>query len=129
MKIIVPVIKLPNSTFAVAQSFQDASHACVYDHASASFEWEKMNEFIKNPGNITLELKLKGIYDVLCLQMPFLALKFFTESNISVHKAISIDVEQNIQFLLNNKLSLFINQNLMAADGCAGLCSSCSDCD
>ena len=129
MKIIIPVIKIPNGTGVVAHSFQDASHVCVYDHQGAKYEWALLEDFIKNPGNITLELKLKGIYDILCLQMPFLALKFFTDSNIRVHKAMSIEVEKNVDFFLNNKLSLFTDQSTTAVAGCAGSCSSCSDCD
>jgi len=123
MKIIMPVADLESAKDKIAQSFHNADFACLYNTVDRSFEWLPAKEISKSVGNLSIELKRKGIFIVISGQMSLMALGLFTESGITVLKAQGSSIVENIQLFHEEKLKPLSPQ---LAASCNASCASCS---
>jgi predicted Fe-Mo cluster-binding NifX family protein len=122
MKILLPVI---DRNKGVAQSFHNAGQACIYNCTSQSYEWISTESINAKSGNLAEELRRIGISIVISMQMPLMALGFFTESGLTVYEAASESVEENIRLFAINQLKQMTNASAKSSSDCAGSCSAC----
>jgi len=125
MKVIIPVINKNDARNKLAGGFHNAQYLCIYDWHHHSYEWLSIDELTEKPGNLTLALKKRGIYTVISPQMPLMALGLFVESGFRVYRAIGTDLEENIQYFLENQLKPFEVFDAMSISACSLECSSC----
>ena len=125
MKIIIPIIDNNRSKDNIAQGFHNAGYVCIYDCSSNTYEWLTINELAPNAGNLSLELKRRGIFTVISGYMSLMALGLFTESGLKVYKAESDSVQENIKLFLENKLPPLTTQSILGMSACIGSCNSC----
>jgi predicted Fe-Mo cluster-binding NifX family protein len=71
-------------------------------------------------------LKRIGIGAVISQQMPLMALGFFTDSGLTVYKAESENIEENIRMFIDNQLNPQTNTSSKFSSFCSSSCSSCS---
>lgn len=125
MKIIIPVIDNNKAKNSIAGSFHNTEYACIYNCSTLSYEWIATQSIIKKESNLSTELKRNGISVVISKNMPLMALGFFTESGVTVYKAESGSIEENIQLFTANQLQPLTNATVQNSSDCAGSCSSC----
>ncbi|MFB6317239.1 NifB/NifX family molybdenum-iron cluster-binding protein [Saccharicrinis sp. FJH54] len=126
MKVIIPVVDADRSRNVLAASFHNAAFAAIYDTESKMMVWIETRSISEDVGNISLGLKRMGIAAVISQQMPPMALGLFVESGISVFKAESDDLQENILCFIDENLELFSSQ--MAFENSASCSSSCGSC-
>lgn len=126
MKVLLPVQNISDAKHSIADGFHNSEFVCIYNCKDKSFEWLPIAAITKKPGNLSLELKRKGITSVISNSMPFMALSLFMESGLSIFKANGISVDENIQLFLNNKLTVLSSKDTSMPSGCSSSCSSCS---
>ncbi len=125
MKVIIPVTNNQDLKEEVAYSFHNSEYVCVFNAEEKTYEWLNTNEISEKTGNLSVELKRKGIYTVISNQMPLMALGLFIESGIKVLKAKSVSLKENIELYLNNKLQPMPFGYSPDYVGCSTSCSSC----
>lgn len=129
MKVIIPILDNESNKDTVASGFHNAEYACIYDCGEKTSEWVSFSDLIKNAGNLTVELKTKGIYTVIAPFIPIMALGLFIDSNFKVYKATGKSVTKNIDMYLDNKLLPYTPQMVAGGLSCSSSCSSCGiDC-
>lgn len=127
MKVMIPVMNDSDEKYQIAKGFINANHACIYDTELKTYEWITTDELSKNVGNLSFELKRKGIYTVISTHMPILALGLFVESGLGVFKAHGNKVEENIKLFEDKQLETFTSAMSMTHNGCSPVaCGSCS---
>lgn len=126
MKVIIPVEDNSGAKDKVAEGFHNAKYACIYDCESKTFEWLATSDIAAKAGNLSIELKRKGIQTVISDSMPLMALGLFIESGFKVYKAGSNSVDENIELFLANKLASFSAAFASVDSGCSSSCSTCS---
>lgn len=124
MNIILPVIDNKNDKYSIAKGFLNAEYICVYNKPNKSYNWLKIKEISNSEGNLSLALKRNGIYTIITSHMPYLALRLFKESGLTVYKSKGKNVEENIELYTDNKLELFTPQMQFSTN--ASACSACS---
>lgn len=130
MKVIIPVVEDQQTKDLKVDEFRSASKAYIYDCDTKATTLVPFEQLINNLGNLTLELKSKGIYTVISSRMSFLSLSLFLDSQLMVLKAKSSDLEENLQLYLGNQLEPFNQFAGYGAPGCSpAACSSCHDCN
>ncbi len=120
MKIIMPILN--RST--IADGFHNADDACIYDSETRTYEYVPTASISKVAGNLSLELKRKGITAVLSNLMPAMALQLFVDSGLKVYKTIGNDVYENVYYFTSNVLQP-ITRPVNKGSDCSGSCSSC----
>ena len=125
MKIIIPVTDNDSLKDTIAQGFHNAGYVCIYDCTNNTYEWMATKDISEQAGNLSLELKRKGIFSVISNYMSLMALGLFTESGLKVYKAESESVQENIKLFLENKLPLLTTQSILGMSACIGSCNSC----
>ncbi len=126
MKIILPVLDNTDRKFELAKGIHNAAFLCVYDCENKTYEWLTTAELSNKPGNLSLALKRKGIFTVICKQMPVIALGLFMESGLKVYHACGNQLEENIKFFENQQLQPFSAVSALAIQACSsGACGSC----
>ena len=123
MKIIMPVADLESAKDKIAQSFHNANYSCIYNTVEHTYEWFPSTEISKSVGNLSIELKRKGIFIVISGQMSLMALGLFTESGITVLKAQGSSITENIKLFHAEQLKPL---SAKYAAQCNASCSSCS---
>ncbi len=126
MKIIIPVIDNDKFKMKIAQSFHNSEFACIYNCIDKNYEWINTKSISQKSGNLGVELKRNGITAVISNQIPLMALGFFTESGLTVYKAESGNIEENINLFIKNRLIRLTNETAKSSSACAGSCSSCN---
>ena len=130
MKVIIPITDCKCSESPRVDEFKNASLACIYDCNTKTSEMVPIKDLIRNAGNLTLELKSKGIFTVISPRMSYMSLSLFLDSQLQVFKSQGANLEDNIQMYLDNQLEPF---NIFAGVGSSGCspsaCSSCLDCN
>jgi predicted Fe-Mo cluster-binding NifX family protein len=126
MKIILPVTENKASGRIIARSFHNAELACVYNCSNQTSEWLSTKNISTKTGNLGETLKQIGIEAVISYQMPLMALGFFTESGLTVYKAESESIEENIRMYTENLLIPLTNANSKSFSSCTSSCNSCS---
>lgn len=126
MKIIFPVTENNSSGRSIAQSFHNADMACVYNCTNQTSEWLSTKSIRQKAGDLGEALKQIGIEAVISYQMPLMALGFFTESGLTVYKAESESIEENIRMFAENLLVPLTNANSKSFSSCTSSCNSCS---
>ena len=126
MKVILPVVDMDESKNNIAASFHKADFVCVYDSETNNYDWFDAAEISSKPGNLSLELKRRGIYTVISKFMPLLAYNLFSESGLKIFRAMSDDVQENVNLFMDNKLMTFTGQSATELSNCNGSCNSCS---
>jgi predicted Fe-Mo cluster-binding NifX family protein len=126
MKIILPVTENKASGRSVARGFRNADMACIYNCSNQTSEWLPTKSFSQNAGDLGVALKQIGIGAVISYQMPLMALGFFTDSGLTVYKAESENIEENIRMFTENRLEPLTNATSKSGSACASSCSSCS---
>jgi predicted Fe-Mo cluster-binding NifX family protein len=126
MKIILPVTENNASERSIARGFRNASLACIYNCSNQTSEWLPTKSISQNVGNLGAELKRIGIGAVISYQMPLMALGFFTDSGLTVYKAESASIEENIRMFTENLLEPLTNAISKSDSACSSSCSSCS---
>lgn len=126
MKVMIPVVDNLSAKNNLAAGFHNAEYACIYDSESEAYEWIATDDISTKPGNLSIELKRKGIYNIISKQMSLMALGLFAESGLNVFKAESEDVSENIQKFVQNKLQPLTVQSAMGSSCSSSSCGSCS---
>ena len=126
MKVIIPVIDNDHSKMRIAASFHNTEFACIYNCSNKNYEWVNTKKMSQNTGSLEMELMQNGITAVISNQMPLMALGFFTESGLTVFKAVSEDIEENIKLFISNQLTQITNTTAKSASSCSGACGSCN---
>ena len=131
MKVIIPVVEDKEAARLTVGEFRNASKAYIYDCETKSTDLVPFDDLIKNVGNLTLELKSKGIFTVISPKMSFMSLSLFLDSQLKVFRAQGLNLEDNLQLYLNNQLEPFNKFSTFGAPGCSpSACGSCStDCN
>lgn len=125
MKIILPVIDDNYEKYSIATGFHNSDYVCIYDNEENSYKWMTTSELSEKPGNLSLELKRKGIFTVISNYMSVMALGLFIESGIKVLKAQSDNLQVNIGLFNTGMLMPFTVESAMGMTSCSGSCSSC----
>lgn len=125
MKVIIPVLDNEAAKNELAPDFSATDHVCIYDCENESLTWVSTTAISRNGGNLSLELKRKGIHSVISSQMPLMVLGLFVESGLKVYKAQGTDLFENIKLFQKNFLQSFTSSMSMELSSCAGSCSSC----
>jgi len=126
MKIILPVMENNDSGRSIARGFHNANLACIYNCSNQTSEWLPAKNISQNAGNLGAELKRIGIGAVISYQMPLMALGFFTDSGLTVYKAESTSIEENIRMFTENRLEPLTNAISKSGSACSSSCNSCS---
>jgi len=126
MKIILPVTENGTSGRFIARGFHNAELACIYNCSNQTSEWLPTKSISQNAGNLGAELKRIGIGAVISYQMPLMALGFFTDSGLTVYKAESASIEENIRMFTENRLEPLTNATSKSGSACTSSCNSCS---
>ncbi|MDB4335064.1 NifB/NifX family molybdenum-iron cluster-binding protein, partial [bacterium] len=125
--IILPVVDCQDSKHEMAPGIHNTEYACIYDCDSHTYEWLATNDITQKPGNLSIELKRKGVKTIVSSSMPLMALGLFIESGFTVYKASSDNLNENIQLFEAQKLDTFTTQHADEMKGCSSnACSSCS---
>ena len=126
MKIILPIIENQASGRSIARGFYKADLACIYNCNNQTSEWLPTKSFSQNAGDLGDALKRIGVGAVISYQMPLMALGFFTNSGLTVYKAESGNIEENIRMFTENRLEPLTNATSKSGSACSSSCSSCS---
>jgi len=124
MKIIIPIVDTETKK-CIADSFHSTEDACIYNSVSQTYEWIATKSIIKE-GNLGQVLVQNGIDAVISKNMPLMALGFFTESGLTVYKAESSNLEENIDWFMHMQLKPMTNASVKINTGCSGSCGSCN---
>jgi len=126
MKVIIPVLDNTEGKFNMAKGIHNAAFLCIYDSEIRTYEWLATNEITEKPGNLSLALKRKGIFTIICNQLPVIALGLFIESGLQVYQAQGNQLEENIRLFENKQLQPFTAVSALAIQACSsGACGSC----
>lgn len=126
MKVMLPIADKERGKETVARGFHNASHVCVYDSHSKSFDWMPVKSISENPGDFTRELQRMGISTVISAYLPPMALRIFARSGLDVYRARGTKLDENIRFFVQNQLESFTTQSARETWGCNSSCGSCS---
>ena len=126
MKIILPVTENSTSGRSIARGFRNADLACIYTCNNQSSEWLPIKSISQNAGDLADALKRIGIGAVISFQMPLMALGFFTDTGLTVYKAESENIEENIRMFTENMLQPLTNATSKIGSACSSSCNSCS---
>ena len=126
MKIILPIIENQASGRSIARGFYKTDLACIYNCNNQTSEWLATKSFSQNAGDLGETLKRIGVGAVISYQMPLMALGFFTDSGLTVYKAESGNIEENIRMFTENRLEPLTNATSKSDSACSSSCSSCS---
>ncbi|MFQ3578854.1 MAG: hypothetical protein SNJ71_01775 [Bacteroidales bacterium] len=125
MKVIIPVNNDKEGKNSIAGNFHNTEFVCIYDKIEQCFNWVESNTISAKPGNLSIEMKRKNIYTIICNHLSLMALGLFSESGIEVLKAQGSDLQQNIELYLNNKLQPLTRENVLFDSKCSSGCGSC----
>jgi predicted Fe-Mo cluster-binding NifX family protein len=126
MKVIVPVVDNEDARFEVAKGLHNAEFFCLYDCVDKTYEWINIEKLSNQVGNLSLVLKHKGIFTVICTHMPIIALGIFIESGLKVYQANGYDLVENISLLQNKQLKPLTAVSILALEACStGACGLC----
>jgi predicted Fe-Mo cluster-binding NifX family protein len=126
MKIILPVSENKAYGRSIARGFHKADLACIYNCINQTSEWLPTKSIIQNADDLGDALKRIGIGAVISQQMPLMALGFFTDSGLTVYKAESENIEENIRMFIDNQLEPQTNTSSKYSSSCSSSCTSCS---
>lgn len=128
MNIIIPVLNNNSSKFTIAKGFHNAEYSCIYNSDENTYKWIVTKEITKDSGNLSLGLKRNDIYTVISSNhIPRIVLGLFTDSGLTVYKAQSRSVLENIKLFIDNQLEPFsIQSTLNSISSCSSSCGSCS---
>jgi predicted Fe-Mo cluster-binding NifX family protein len=126
MKIIIPVAENNACGREIAPGFHKADLACIYNCINQTSEWLSTKSISENGDDLGDALKRIGIGAVISQQMPLMALGFFTDSGLTVYKAESENIEENIRMFIDNQLNPQTNTSSKFSSFCSSSCSSCS---
>ena len=126
MKIILPVTENQESGRSIARGFYKADLACIYNCSNQTKEWLQTKSISRDAGDLGDALKRKGVGAVISYQMPLMALGFFTDSGLTVYKAESGNIEENIRMFTENRLEPLTNATSKNGSACTSSCGSCS---
>jgi predicted Fe-Mo cluster-binding NifX family protein len=126
MKIIIPVTEIENKNNVRVRGLHNAEYLCIYDCEERSYEWYLTEEISKKPGNLSIELRRKGIDTIISRDMPIMALGLFVESGFKILQAQSESVDENIDLFSKNELKPFTALTALMSTACTSSCSSCS---
>ena len=125
MKVIIPVLNDGDSKFILAEGFHNADYACIYDRENNSYTWEATSNISEKSGNLSVELKRRGIFAVISSYMPPLALELFRELGLQVYKSSGLNLRENIDNFLNEQLKELTPLMAFSSSSCHGSCNSC----
>jgi predicted Fe-Mo cluster-binding NifX family protein len=129
MNIIIPVTDNQSGKDIIAESFHNADYVCIYDSTDQTYEWVATKDISIKAGNLSLELKRKGIYTVITSQMMPMALALFIESGFKVYKAQGNSVKENVKLYHDSLLAQFTFHSELddtePESGCNSSCGSC----
>ena len=125
MKVIIPVVDNKEAKHIIAKGFHNTNYVCIYDSLMDTYEWKEKKEISIKEGNLCIQLKLKGIYNIITSDIELMTLALFTEVGLKVSKAIGLSVEENIKMFFNNGLNVFTYRDAMGVIDCA--CSGAHD--
>lgn len=130
MKVIIPVSEDVKTSHLRVDEFRFASKAYIFDCDTNSNDLVPLDQLIKDAGNLTLELKSKGIFTVISPNMSYMSLSLFLDSQLQVYKANGLNLQENIQLYLNDQLEPYNKFSTFGAGGCTPTaCGSCHDCN
>ncbi|SNR67829.1 Predicted Fe-Mo cluster-binding protein, NifX family [Lutibacter agarilyticus] len=125
MNIIIPVTDLEHDKKTLAKGFHNTNYACIYNSLNSSYKWLKTKELSNLEDNLSIALKHQGIYTIITSHMPYLALRLFKESGLTVYKSKGKCLEENIELFLKDELAPFSAQQLFNTSNCSSSCNSC----
>jgi len=107
MKIIIPVIDNNLGKNVIAPGFHNTDFACIYDKDESTYQWIEKKDLSIKEGNLSIQLKLKGIYTIITSEIELLTLSLFNDLGLKVYKSNTGSVEENIKLFESNQLKLF----------------------
>lgn len=122
---MIPVLDPEEGKYTLAESFHNAGYACIYDSDQKSYEWLETSSLSDKEGNLSIELKQKGILGVLINKMSAMSLGLFIDSGFRVFQAENINLRDNIEIFHMQQLKYYQYTPDYAPDACSGSCSSC----
>jgi predicted Fe-Mo cluster-binding NifX family protein len=126
MKVITPVVDNKTRKFEIADGMHNAEFFCVYHCEGNIYEWINIEDLGSKAGNLSIALKRKGIYTIICTHMPIIALGLFTESGLNVYRAESYNLVENINLYKNKLMKPFTTISALALEACSN--STCGSC-
>lgn len=126
MKVLLPIESLDNNKDCMVQHLDNSECACIYDQAKDVTEFVYMDSISEKKGNLSIEMKRKGIDAMICSSVPSLALELFNLMGIKIFQAADKSVADNISAFNRNQLMPIGGSSGMQMDGCAS--SSCASC-
>ena len=126
MKIIFPVEGISEKDKSIVGSFHNTDFACIYSISDGSYEWIATKELSKEEGNLSVELKRKGIQTIICKSMQPMAFHLFSESGFILLQAQVNSVPENVNLFFKNGLAHFSIESIFESIACVGSCNSCA---
>ena len=126
MKIIIPVSAIDDKENSEVKGFHNTEYVCVYNCISETYEWLSKTTITEKEGNMSIELKRRGVSTIISKEMPLMALALFTESGFKVLKSKSENVKGNIELYYQNKLEPFTFQSPDIYSSCGNTCGTCN---
>ena len=124
MNIIIPVTDNMEAKDILAPGFHNTEYVCIYESDNDSYKWFKKKDISKKEGNLSIELKRKGIYTIITSQIELMTLVLFNEMGLKVYKAKSTSIIENIKFFHNHQLELFTPKSAIGVLDCVSSCGS-----
>ena len=124
MIIIIPVADNMESKDILAPDFHNTEYVCIYESDNNSYRWLKKTDISKKEGNLSIELKRKGIYTIITSQIELMTLALFNDVGLKVYKAKSTSIVENIKLFHNHQLELFTPKSAIGVLDCVSSCGS-----
>lgn len=127
--VCIPVHKSDSSNdFFISESFNSTSHFYLIDFKKKKLEIcsnSEMTEKLKQSGGEGF--KSIGISTIICFSISPMALKILNNSGIFVMQSKGSDILENLDLLVNNKITHISLGNPSLISSCSS--SGCSSCD
>lgn len=124
MQVIIPVKDKVSDKMLVADGFHTTDIMCMYELETGKMEWLDAAELCQYTGNITDELKSRGVSSIITNEMSFMALGLFRDGGFTVWKSKGNDLVNNLELFKQGSLDLF-SPNTAFKSSCSGSCNSC----
>jgi predicted Fe-Mo cluster-binding NifX family protein len=118
MKIIIPVTENSQGKRIIANGFHNTNYVCIYDSTEKNYQWFDKKEISNNEGNLSLQIKLKGISTIITNEIELMTLSLFTDVGLKVYQSKAGSIEENIKLFESNQLTPFTLNKAIGVINC-----------
>ncbi len=118
MKIIIPVTDNSEGNSIIVSGFHNTNFVCIYDSTANNYQWFNKKEISINEGNLSIQLKLKGISTIITSEIELMTLSLFNDVGLKVYKSETDSIEENIKLFELNQLTLFPVKSAIGVISC-----------